>query len=85
MKLKVKPVLIDLYWHKNNWFASFPLIPGCFTAGTTLREIRKNIKEVVIFHLEDAPLDINTDLTKVLPDYEKQGKYLTMKLNVPIN
>ncbi len=37
---------------KNNFSAYVPDLPGCVSTGGTLKELRKNIKDAVDFHLE---------------------------------
>lgn len=37
---------------KNSYGAYVPDLPGCVAVGETLTEVRKLIKEAIIFHLE---------------------------------
>ena len=36
---------------RNNFSAYVPDLPGCVSTGQTLKEVRKNIKDAVDFHL----------------------------------
>ncbi len=36
----------------NNYSAYVPDLPGCVSAGKTLAEIEKNIREAIEFHIE---------------------------------
>ena len=37
---------------EGGYWASFPELPGCFTQGETLEELRVNAREAVAGHLE---------------------------------
>lgn len=37
----------------NNYAAYLPDLPGCISTGKTWEEIKKNIREAIIFHIED--------------------------------
>lgn len=40
-----------------------PELPGCASAGDTLDDARKNIKEAIELYLEPTPLDLPADAT----------------------
>jgi predicted RNase H-like HicB family nuclease len=42
---------------RNNYSAYSPDIPGCIATGKTRREVEKNIKEAISFHLEGLEKD----------------------------
>ena len=54
MKLKYAVVL---YEGPNNWNASSPDVPGCFSTGKDVHDMRRMIREALEFHLECLALD----------------------------
>ena len=48
-KLKIAMVVHE---EEGRYWASFPELPGCFTQGDTLDELRTNALEAVTGHLE---------------------------------
>ena len=50
----MKKLKIAMVVHKEEgrYWASFPELPGCFTRGDTLDDLRKNALEAVTGHLE---------------------------------
>jgi predicted RNase H-like HicB family nuclease len=59
MKLQIKPnagklklpVLIEMY--EEGYFASCPVLQGCYTQGETYEEVLQNIRDAIHLHLED--------------------------------
>ncbi len=49
IKLKIAMVVHE---EEGRYWASFPELPGCFTRGGTLDELRTNALEAVTGHLE---------------------------------
>ena len=37
---------------KRNYSAYVPDLPGCVSTGKTLAEVRRNIREAILFHLD---------------------------------
>lgn len=42
---------------RNNYSAYSPDIPGCIATGKTRRDVEKNIKEAISFHIEGLTKD----------------------------
>lgn len=49
--------LIIIEKQKNNYSAYSPDVPGCVATGKTQKEARKNMQEVLEFHLEGLKLE----------------------------
>lgn len=47
----------------GGYIASVPQLPGCFSQGETMDELRENIREAIDLYLEDA------DLPEDLPEF----------------
>ncbi len=52
MEKKENKILVEVSYTGNNYSAYLPILPGCITTGETMDELKKNIKEIVPFHLE---------------------------------
>lgn len=48
----MKEIIVEVANINGYYSAHIPLLPGCITTGISLKEIEKNIKEIVPFHLE---------------------------------
>jgi predicted RNase H-like HicB family nuclease len=46
------PIIIEKEPEDPGYFAHSPLLPGCFSAGMTIEETRKNMREAVQLHVE---------------------------------
>jgi len=55
----------------NNYSAYVPDLPGCVSTGKTLREVKRNIKEAVEFHIDG----LKEDGTKI-PEPSSVGDYV---------
>ena len=53
----MKKYLIVFEKTSNNYSAYLPDIPGCIATGKTKREIEKNIKDAITFHLQGMKED----------------------------
>ncbi len=59
MKLQIKPntgkltlpVVIEM--DEEGYFASCPVLQGCYTQGETYEEVLQNIRDAIHLHLED--------------------------------
>ena len=40
---------------EGGYWAEVPDLPGCFTEGDTLDEVRDNLREAIALYLEDDP------------------------------
>lgn len=49
---KVNQVIVKVAYTGNNYSAYLPILPGCATTGDSVEEIKKNISDIVPFHLE---------------------------------
>jgi Uncharacterized conserved protein len=45
-------ILVEVSYTGNNYSAYLPILPGCITTGDSMDELKKNIHEIVPFHLE---------------------------------
>ncbi|WP_321426288.1 type II toxin-antitoxin system HicB family antitoxin [uncultured Bacteroides sp.] len=52
MEKNENKILVEVSYTGNNYSAYLPILPGCITTGETIDELKKNIKEIVPFHLE---------------------------------
>ena len=50
---------------EGGYSASVPELPGCYTCGDTLDELRSNLKEAIALYLKDE--DIKREPTFVMP------------------
>ncbi len=55
MKLRL---LVELDKETNRWFAVFPELPGCATAGDTEAEAVANAKEALALWFEPSPVKL---------------------------
>jgi predicted RNase H-like HicB family nuclease len=54
MEATMKALVVAMVVHKaeeGGYWASFPDLPGCFTQGETLEELREHAREAVAGHL----------------------------------
>lgn len=50
----MEKVIVEIVYSGNNFGAHVPMLPGCVATGTTLNEVKKNIKEAIEFHVEGS-------------------------------
>ena len=55
--MEKEKVIVEVSYTGNNYSAHIPILPGCITTGSSLFEIRKNIEEIVPFHIEGMQED----------------------------
>jgi predicted RNase H-like HicB family nuclease len=48
----MKEYIVIYEWGSKNWSAYVPDLPGCVSAGFTLEETKRNIREAMEGHLE---------------------------------
>jgi len=53
----VKEYLVIYEHGKRNWSAYVPDLPGCVATGKTRKEIERNIREAIEFHIEGMRMD----------------------------
>lgn len=83
-----KEIVVNLEWSGIEWWACFPTLPGTFTVGRSLRELRKMIADVTEFATKDSDfgLDKNSDLITIPDNYEPIGpKYIVVKNLIWVN
>ena len=73
----MKKVIVDIYYTGNNYCAHAPILLGCVSTGTTLSDIKKNIKEAIEFHVESSQEDGD-----LIPEVFKGEYVLEFKLSV---
>ncbi|MDR1342608.1 MAG: type II toxin-antitoxin system HicB family antitoxin [Prevotellaceae bacterium] len=72
----MEKVFVEVEYTGSNYCAHAPILQGCVSTGSTLDEVKKNIKEAVEFHVESSLADGDP-----IPDVFK-GKYeLEFKLS----
>ena len=59
-------VLVYQAEEQGGYWATVAELPGCYTQGETLDEIRENIVDAIQCHLEDAPSDEHDPLAATL-------------------
>ena len=76
----MEKVLIDIYYTGNNYCAHAPILLGCVTTGTTLPDIKKNIREAIEFHVASS-LEDGDNIPEVFTgEYELEFKLSTEAL-----
>ena len=63
------PIVIEQ--GQENYGASVPDLPGCFSTGRTLDDLRANIREAILLYLEDLkevgePLPVSYSLVEYI-------------------
>jgi predicted RNase H-like HicB family nuclease len=53
----MEKIIVEVSYTGKNYSAHIPILPGCVTTGSSLVEIRKNIEEIVPFHIEGMQED----------------------------
>jgi predicted RNase H-like HicB family nuclease len=53
----MEKVIVEVSFSGKNYSAHIPLLPGCVTVGNSLVELRKNVEEVVPFHVDGMKED----------------------------
>jgi len=66
MEEKSFDVVIEMDNDTKQYFASVPVLPGCYTYAETLSELLINIKEAIELHLETISETPNFQKNKVL-------------------
>lgn len=56
------PVVIEL--DEDGYFASCPVLQGCFTQGNSYEEVLENIRDAISLHIEDRIAN-NEEIPKV--------------------
>jgi predicted RNase H-like HicB family nuclease len=73
----MEKVAVDIYFTGNNFCAHSPDLLGCVSTGTTLSDIKKNIKEAIEFHIESTLEDGDP-----IPEVFKGEYELEFKLSI---
>lgn len=73
----MEKVIVDIYYTGNNYCAHAPILLGCVSTGATLSDIKKNIKEAIVFHVESSLEDGDP-----IPEVFKGEYELEFKLSV---
>lgn len=50
----MEKVIVEIVYSGNNFGAHVPILPGCVATGSTLGEVKKNIKDAIEFHVEGS-------------------------------
>ena len=73
----MEKVVVEIYYTGNNYCAHAPALMGCVSTATTLDEMKKNIKEAIVFHVETS-LEENNFIPEVFKGhYELEFKIST--------
>lgn len=72
--------IVEISFTGHNFAAYVPELPGCVATGDTPEEIKKNIKETIIFHVEGSLADNDPIPSKFKGDYELVYKFDTQTL-----
>lgn len=73
----MEKVIVDIYYTGNNYCAHAPILQGCVSTASTLKEIQKNIKEAIEFHIESSLKD-----SQPIPDVFKSAYKLEFKISI---
>jgi predicted RNase H-like HicB family nuclease len=71
-------VMVEIEYAGGNYCAHAPLLLGCVSTGSTLGEIKRNIKEAIALHVEGSIEDGEGDL---IPEVFKGEYELVYKLS----
>lgn len=55
--MKIKKVLVEIFYVNKNFSAHVPDLPGCVSVGDNPDEMKKNITEAIRFHLKGMKKD----------------------------
>ncbi|MBN6067862.1 type II toxin-antitoxin system HicB family antitoxin [Aggregatibacter actinomycetemcomitans] len=77
------PIGIDIGDKDHAYGVIVPDVPGCFSAGDTLEEAFKNVKEAIAFHIEGmiedgAEIPLPSDLESYMGNDEYKGFAFTV-------
>lgn len=72
----MEKVIIEVLYSGKNYGAHAPILPGCVATGSTLGEVKKNIREAIEFHVEGSIADNDP-----IPDVFKGEYELVYKLS----
>lgn len=68
------------YWIDDNWYVGrLKEIPGVFSQGETLEELKENILDVYNLMMEDEKIDILSETNQMEIEVEKQQFPATVK------
>ena len=70
----MEKVTVEIVYSGNNFGAHVPVLPGCVATGSTLNEVKKNIKDAIEFHVEGS-LEDNDPIPEIFTkEYELMYK-----------
>jgi len=76
----MEKVTVLIEYTGNNYCAHAPILLGCVSTAGTLDEMKKNIKEAIVFHVETS-LEFNDSIPEVFKgSYELEFKLSTEAL-----
>lgn len=52
--IMMEKVMIEVLYSGKNFGAHIPLLPGCVATGSTLKEVKDNMKEAILLHIEGS-------------------------------
>ncbi len=76
--LKMEKIIVNVRPNKDGWWAEITSLPGCYSFGDSLDELKKNIKEAIDLHIEGL-----LDNYESVNDEIIRGEYeLELKINI---
>ncbi len=72
----MEKVIVEVLYSGKNFGAHAPILPGCVATGSTLEEVKRNIRDAIEFHVESSLEDNNP-----IPDVFKGEYELEYKLS----
>jgi predicted RNase H-like HicB family nuclease len=74
----MQKVSVTIRPNKDGWWAEITSLPGCYSHGNNLEELKRNIREAIDLHIEGL-LEANEPVTEELV----RGEYeLELKINI---
>jgi predicted RNase H-like HicB family nuclease len=70
----MEKVIVTVELTENNYSAYLEMLTGCVSTGKTFEELKKNIQEAVLFHLDGMRED-GDEIPQVFNDYELVYKF----------
>ncbi|MCK9414243.1 MAG: type II toxin-antitoxin system HicB family antitoxin [Prolixibacteraceae bacterium] len=71
----MQKVIVDINFTGNNFCAHAPILPGCVSTGSSLAEMKKNIQEAIVGHIE-----ISLEYSDPVPEVFKEEYELEFRL-----
>jgi predicted RNase H-like HicB family nuclease len=75
-----KKVVVEIFYAGKNFSAHVPILPGCVSTGDTPEEMKNNIREAIVFHVQSSLEDGDPIPAVFKANYELVFKFDTQSL-----